>query len=136
MVLDRDLARSKRDRRETTDLSQLVRATLMPGDASSLEREMWIFGVLTKVQCQIKEHGSLPRVVGVTVLLDRGLSGLQPSDLFESGKVRLDGFSEFSDGRKVSFFLDCHVKLCNLLKDCLFKTIKDLLTREAHFLFS
>lgn len=96
---------------------------------------MGISSVVTKVQRQTKEHGSLPRVAGVTVLLDRELSGLEPSDLFESGKVCLDGFAEFSEGRKVPFVLDCHVELCDLLKDCLFKVVKDLLTCEAHFFF-
>jgi hypothetical protein len=74
-------------------------------------------------------------VAGVTVFLDRELRRLEPSDLFESGKVRLDGFSEFSEGRKVSFVLDCHVELSDLLKDCLFESVKDLLTCEAHFFF-
>jgi hypothetical protein len=68
-------------------------------------------------------------VAGVTVLLDRELSGLEPSDLFESEKVRLDGFSEFSEGRKIPFVLDCHAELCDLLKDCLFEVVKDLLTK-------
>jgi len=66
---------------------------------------------------------------------DRELRRLEPSDLFESGKVRLDGFSEFSEGRKVPFVLDCHVELCDLLKDCLFEVVKDLLTCKGHFLF-
>lgn len=95
---------------------------------------MCIFGVVTKVQCQTEEHGSLPRLASVTVLLDRELSGLEPSDLFESGKVRLDGFSEFSKGRKVPFVLDCHLELCDLLKDCLFEVVKNLLTCKGHFL--
>ena len=74
-------------------------------------------------------------VAGVTVLLDRDLSGLEPSDLFESGKVRIYGFSEFSEGCKVPFVLDCHVELSDLLKDHLLKAVKDLLTGKSHFFF-